>query len=100
MRAESGLRERLSVYVCVRLCLCVCVCVTFLLSTSKFKPFVWIKSRASARGKHGGGLNNSTFYWLGLPKAQYGAIIKLDYSGTLRIGFCDTIQASAAHTAR
>ena len=31
---------------------------------------------------------------------QYGAIIKLNYLGTLRIGFCDAIQASAAHTAR
>ena len=63
MRAKFGLLER----VCVCLCLCipVCVCVyvyvTFLLSISKFEPFVWVQSRASARSKHSGGLNNSTF---------------------------------------
>ena len=100
MRAKSGLLERLSVClcVCILVCVCVYVYVTFLLSTSKFKPFVWVQSRASARSKHSGGLNNSTFLLACTAQSPVRSNNKVELFGLIRRGFCDTIQESAQPT--
>ena len=87
-------------YVCLRPCVCVYVCVyvTFLLSILKFKPFVWIQSRASARGKHSGGLNNSTFLLACTAQSPVRSNNKVELFRRIRRSFCDTIQASAQLT--